>query len=464
MVRRFTQRVLGVVVAVTAILLFAAPAWGLTRHASPAGGGDCLASPCDLETAVEGAADGDEVAVAPGDYGSPGAPLASGITATATIDIHGPAGGPRPRIFSSVDSALVIGPGAALHDLELHHSGGINAFELGGAAERVIVLSQAAACTLVGDGALLRDSICWATQGGPAVNMAASDSMQLPLRTAALRNVTASSRFGEGIRVAAGNNAQFLLQATNVIAQGGFPDVLAEVTGSTGTRRAEVSLDHSNYSTRLQVGSGVVTAPGTAANQTAPPVLADDPLGDFHQLRHSPTIDAGATDAANGPLDFEGQARAQQGGTDIGADEFTPPAVAPAPVTPRAVVDRTRPRLTRLAVRPRSFRARRGTRVSYRLSEAATVSFTIHRRVRGRRKGGRCVVRIRTGRPCYRYIRVAGGFQHAGARGANSLRFRGRLGTRFLRRASYRLTAAPRDAAGNRGRAIRASFRVVRRR
>jgi hypothetical protein len=462
MARHFTHRVLGEAVAIGATLLIAAPAWGAARYASPAGGGDCSqASPCGLETAVEGASDGDEVIITPGDYGSPGAPLAAGITAATAIDVHGLAGGSRPRIFSSADSALVIGAGAALRDVELHHSGGINAFDLGGFAERVVVASQAAACTLTSDGALLRDSVCWATQDGPAVRMTAADAMQLPLVKGALRNVTAYSRFGDGIRITAGNFAQLVLQTTNVIARGGFSDVRAEVVGSAGDRRAEVNLDHSNYASRLRIGGGQVTAPGAGTNQTASPLLADDPLGDFHQLAGSATIDAGVTDAANGPLDFEGQARAQQGSTDIGADEF--PAPAPAPVAPRSNPDRARPVLSGLTVRPRAFAARRGTTISYRLSEAAAVSFTIQRRVSGRRKGKRCVTRRREGRRCFRYIRLSGGFQHAGHPGKNSLRFRGRLGKATLRRARYRLEAVPRDAAGNRGRSIRASFRIRRR-
>ena len=82
--------------------------------------------------------------------------------------------------------------------------------------------------------------------------MTAADVVQLPLRTGALRNVTAYSRFGDGIRVTAGNFAQLVLNVTNAIVQGGFSDVRAEIVGSHGDRRAEVNLDHSNYSSRLR--------------------------------------------------------------------------------------------------------------------------------------------------------------------------------------------------------------------
>jgi hypothetical protein len=448
--------------AIAALLLLAAPAFALPRYASPAGAGaDCLQpTPCDLQTAIEGAADGDEVILAPGDYGSPDLPLLSPITASTAIDIHVAAGAPRPRIFSSADPALVIGAGAALHDVELHHSGGIDAFDLAGFAERVTVESQAAACTLTGDGAVLRDSVCWATQEKPAVRMIAAGMEQMPLWTATLRNVTAYSRFGEGIRVTADNYAQLLVLATNVIAQGGSRDVVAEINGVTGERRAEVTLDHSNFSSRLTSGGGGATVPGAPTNQTSTPSLVDDPLGDFRQIAGSPTIDAGASDAANGPLDFQGEPRVQQGGTDIGADEFAPP---PASVAPKATPDRTRPVLSGLTVQP--FRKKRGARVRFRLSEAASVSFSIRKRVRGRRnKTGRCVSKRKRGRRCTKYVNLPGGFQRAGRTGANSFRYDCRLNRKALRRGRYQLVAVPRDGAGNSGQRASAGFRLVPRR
>jgi hypothetical protein len=454
------DRILSAVV-VAGVFALAAPAAALAapRYSSPAGAGDCTQpSPCDLQTAIEGAADGDEVILAPGDYGSPALPLASTITAATAIDIHVATGAPRPRIFSAADPALTIGPGAALHDVELHHSGGIDAFDLAGFAERVTVDSQAAACTLAGDGAVLRDSVCWATQDGPAVRMTVSGAAQMPLWTATVRNVTAYSRFGEGIRVTAGSYAQLLVLATNVIAQGGSRDAVAEIVDATGERRAEVRLDHSNFSSRLTSGGGVATVPGAATNQTSTPSLVDDPLGDFRQIAGSPTIDAGVNDASNGPLDFQGEARIQQGGTDIGADELSPPPAAP--VAPRATRDRTRPVLSGLTVRP--YRKKRGARVGFRLSEAATVSFAVRKRVGGRRsKTGRCVSKRKRGRRCTKYLNLPGGFQRAGRTGANSFHYDGRLNRKALRSGGYQLIAVPRDGAGNRGSRASARFRLV---
>jgi hypothetical protein len=262
-----------------------------------------------------------------------------------------------------------------------------------------------------------------------------------------------------------------------VIASGGSRDVRAEILGSIGTRRAEVNLDHSNYATRQQVPGGSVTAPGSGANQTVSPMLVDDPLGDFHQLAGSPTIDAGITDAANGAADFDGQARVQGANTDIGADEFAPVPPSPAPVAPRSSVDKTRPVASRLDVRPDAFAAlrgrgpsvvvakrkvRRAATVRYRLSEAATLSLTVQRRVRGRREGNRCLTRRRKGRRCFRYNRLPGRFQQAGLNGTNSFRFSGRLNSKPLKPGRYRLVGIPRDAAGNSGRAVRTGFRIVR--
>jgi hypothetical protein len=101
--------------------------------------------------------------------------------------------------------------------------------------------------------------------------------------------------------------------------------------------------------------------------------------------------------------------------------------------------------------------------VRFRLSEAATVKFNVERARKGRRKGARCLTRRKTGRRCTRYVRVSGSFTRAGRAGANNFHFNARINSRRLTRSGYRLVASPRDAAGNRGGASRARFRVVRR-
>ncbi len=125
---------------------------------------------------------------------------------------------------------------------------------------------------------------------------------------------------------------------------------------------------------------------------------------------------------------------------------------------------------TPLAAR-RKRRAKAGTTVRYRLSENATVTFTIERtlpgrlkRVRGKR---RCVkptpklVRAKAKR-CKRH-RPAGKLTRQGTSGPNKLAFSGRVGTRKLRPGRHRLTLQATDLAGNRSRATRNNFTIVRR-
>ena len=127
--------------------------------------------------------------------------------------------------------------------------------------------------------------------------------------------------------------------------------------------------------------------------------------------------------------------------------------------------DLTAPLASGLRLRPSGFKPRTGTTISYSLSEAATTKFTVARVLPGRVKGGKCRRESssnRTGRRCKLFKRVRGSFTHQGAAGANSLRFNGRVRGRTLRPGRYRLSAAPKDAAGNVGRTARASFRVKR--
>ena len=122
--------------------------------------------------------------------------------------------------------------------------------------------------------------------------------------------------------------------------------------------------------------------------------------------------------------------------------------VMSARVEPRIVAQRP-PSLTRLRLQPQVFptRAARGgprpgTRVSYRVNEAATTRFRVERALHGR------------------WASVRGSFKHSARSGATSFRFAGRIAGRALPPGRYRLVAAPRDAQGTGGVVRRAAFRV----
>jgi hypothetical protein len=109
--------------------------------------------------------------------------------------------------------------------------------------------------------------------------------------------------------------------------------------------------------------------------------------------------------------------------------------------------------------------AKKGTVFQYTLSEAARVVFSVQRRTVGRRVGGKCRARTRSNaqrRRCTRYVR-AGRFAQSSATGANRHPFSGRIGSRSLKAAKYRVTLVATDTAGNRSAARQLSFRVVKR-
>lgn len=139
--------------------------------------------------------------------------------------------------------------------------------------------------------------------------------------------------------------------------------------------------------------------------------------------------------------------------------------------------DTVRPVLSALSVSPSRFRAARrgpsiaaarpiGARVSFRLSEAARVTFRVERALEGKRVRGRCVKPRRSNRrakSCTRYKTLRGSFTQPGNAGANRVKFTGRLRGRKLRPGRHRLRAVAADPAGNRSRAKRDRFRIVRR-
>ena len=83
--------------------------------------------------------------------------------------------------------------------------------------------------------------------------------------------------------------------------------------------------------------------------------------------------------------------------------------------------------------------SRRGSTVTFKLSENATVTFKVEQALRGRLVNGSCVKAARAGRSaqrCTRYGILRGGFNRAGLQGANTFRFTARIASRGLRRAA----------------------------
>ena len=119
-----------------------------------------------------------------------------------------------------------------------------------------------------------------------------------------------------------------------------------------------------------------------------------------------------------------------------------PPPPPPTPGAGVGATDVTVPQLRNLQIG--KLRRGRSTTVRYSLSEPATVTFTIERRVKSR------------------WVKLRGSFRHAGKSGSNSLSFKGRLNGRKLRIGSYRLVAVARDKAGNQAPPKKVTFKVVR--
>ena len=111
-----------------------------------------------------------------------------------------------------------------------------------------------------------------------------------------------------------------------------------------------------------------------------------------------------------------------------------------------------------------SRRAKRGSTFLFTLSENARTSIAIARARPGRRSGKRCV-KPRKGlkRRCTRYTVRVDADAHEDEAGREQVAFTGRLGTRKLKPGRYRATVGAVDAAGNRAKARRVTFRMVRR-
>jgi hypothetical protein len=321
-------RLLVVLATIAGSLLVPQTAPAAQRWASPTStvtSGACLAtSPCRIDHAVNAAASGDEVIVAPGTY-----TVGSVLLPTVPITLRGEAGRPRPQLVGStkLTSALLsFKAGGTLRHLALEATAtDQDALTLeGGIAEDLVLRSAASdGAKVVGSpaGTVLRDTVV-------QTKNAAEGAAGLKLRDAGsggdvlLRNVTvmAPNAPAVGIRCEVSSGQATLV---NVIVRGGAGDIEAN------SRGAQCSATHSNFrsaaSPSMPVGVG---------HQEAAPLFRDAAAGDYRPAAGSPTIDAGIADASLGATDLAGCARASGAGPDIGAYEYVDDSAACAVTLP----------------------------------------------------------------------------------------------------------------------------------
>jgi hypothetical protein len=313
---------IGITLAATVLawlFVAASPAAAGVRYASPSGTPSLACSssaPCDLQSAVEMASDGDEVVVNPGSYAE-----SDELDVSAAILVRGQAGDASPVVVSTAATAVkVTSPGALIRGLTIVHSGSADALLLdAGFGQQLTVRSSGTefACDVLG--ATLRDSFCISSgTGGRGVGMSAAGTTDYTY----LRNVTAvaTGPSSEGLRVEASIGGVAKLTGYNVIARGAGVDIISKANDSAF---AEINLDHSNYASRSVIGTkSFAPAPGVAFNQTDPPLFVDAANGNFHEADESPTIDHGTQTFGWSSEDVDGQTRVQLYGIDIGADEY----------------------------------------------------------------------------------------------------------------------------------------------
>jgi len=256
------------------------------------------------------------------------------------------------------------------------------------------------------------------------------------------------------------------VKLTNSILRGGGKPLFAQ---STGTGEAIVAASYSDYDPGFDTSSGpnASLAEANVSNVGDAGFVAWD-YANYRLLPTSKLVDAGDPATAQGvdldgnPLvadgDGDGNARRDMGAFELpsagpggggpggGGPVSTEPADTLAPVIRGFSATRTVFSVARTST-PLAARAPGGTRLRYILSERARVTVAIKRAVR---RGGR--IRLRT----------VGSLTRAGAEGANTIRFSGRIGRRALRPGRYKTVIRATDAAGNRSRPQTVRLRVKR--
>jgi hypothetical protein len=122
----------------------------------------------------------------------------------------------------------------------------------------------------------------------------------------------------------------------------------------------------------------------------------------------------------------------------------------------------TPPWVTSLTVSPKTVTSR--TKIKFKLTEAASVSFYAQKPIKGRMVGTSCkkqTKKNKKAKKCTLWVRASKTFRKSGKAGkTNSFKFTGKVGKKKLAKGSYRLYAVATDSAKGKGPAKTASFKI----
>lgn len=305
--------------AFTALIL-AAPAAAATRYTAPSGSGSTCsnASPCGFETAVENAANGDEIVVKPGSYTVNAKVDANG---KSNLEIHGQAGQARPTVTIAAPmngASLLVGTLAHVHDLDLVCTGASTSCVF---AAPLLTLENATvtnsgtgstgvyASSTAGSGTtVVRNAIVRAT--GTAVSLNAANAQ--------VSSATLVAPNGGTALYVAGGVAGRVVTVRNTIAESGSTDIFVSSSDSTA------DVDYSQYGT-VGTSNGGHTTIGAHNVHLAPAFVS---ATDAHVTATSAGIDAGLANFLTPSTDIDGDPRPLGAAIDMGADEFRTPPTA----------------------------------------------------------------------------------------------------------------------------------------
>lgn len=450
--------------AVLLLAITTAAATAEVRYASPEGPGSApcttKATPCDLVPALNSATSGDGVELAPGDYIQNTA-----LNITIPIDVYGEAGKPRPviRRIGGTGNGLNVQAGATLSYVELTYDGVNRAISNAGTVSRSRIISTntvsvSGACEVLGS---YVNSIC-VSMGGHGFYAESGGAGVGPAKT--VRNSVGVSFSSDpnncGLSIEHSNMAARTFNFINSALEGSAHSVCLT---ATGTSAIVLNLTNSNYRSLTSTGDPGATRVVNATNSLQGlPGFVNQAGQDFHPAAGSPLINAGLNDPANGALDFDGKPRTIGAATDIGAFEsdYPPPVIAPpAPATTISKKLKSKSRSFTAAKNGAAFQARSkqpkkkrkkpnvGTLISFTLSQADDVSFTLERASEGRKSGSKCVKKSKANKSkkkCTLFKKVKGTEKATGlVAGSNTIWWTGRWQKKALAPGSYVLRGTP---------------------